>query len=248
VRAKHSHLYWCIDRACVGIYADVLDDYAEKVMVRWLSNPDTVADLTQVDDSAAAAQARADKEQLLAERTSLYREVEAGRVSPVVATKAEAGLKERIEEAQQRIEAATLPPVLRGNIGAQARTGWDALDVGVKRQIIAAVADIRVQKVGRHGNRPVPAKARVLWRWLLGPDEGAELGGADEAIPAHRDAEADRLAERREKAAHLRTAGWTREMIAEELKVSVSTVKKDITAARRNQTEEVPNDPAAPSE
>jgi DNA invertase Pin-like site-specific DNA recombinase len=248
VRATHSHMYWCIDRACVGIYADVLDDYVEKVMVRWLSNPDTVADLTRVDDSAKSAQARADLEQLRADLTTLHRDARAGRVSPVIATESEAGIKERIEEAEQRIQDATLPPVLRGNIGAQAQSGWDDLDVGVKRQIIAAVADIRLHKVGRHGNRAVPVQARVSWRWLLGPNEGAEEGGGtDQTIRAHRDAEAERLVERREKVAHLRDAGWTREMIAEELKVSVHTVKKDITAARRN-PEEVPNEPTAPSE
>lgn len=248
VRAKHSHMYWCTNKACVGIYADVLDDYVEKVMVRWLSNPDVVADLTRVDDSAAASQARADIEQQRAGLATLYRDVKAGRIDPVIATEAKAGYKERIEEAEQRIQAATLPPVLRGNIGAQARSGWDALDVGVKRQIIAAVADIRLLKVGRHGNRAVPVQARVSWRWLLGPHEGAEDGdGADQTIRAHRDAEAERLVERRAKAAHLRDEGWTREMIAEELKVSVHTVKKDITAARRN-PEEVPNEPTAPSE
>jgi site-specific DNA recombinase len=248
VRATHPHSYWCTDRACVGIYADALDDYVEKVMVRWLSNPDTVADLTRVDDSAAAAQARADVEQLRADLTTLHQDARAGRVSPTVATMSEAGIKERIADAEQRIQAATLPPVLRGNIGAQAQSGWDDLDVGVKRQIIAAVADIRLLKVGRHGNRAVPVQARVSWRWLLGPNEGAEEGGGiDQTLRAHRDAEADRLAERRAKTAHLRDAGWTREMIAEELKVSVHTVKKDITAARRN-PEEVPNEPAAPSE
>jgi site-specific DNA recombinase len=165
--------YFCKDRSCVGIPAEMLDAYAETVMVRWLSDPAVVADLTRAEDSAAAAQARGDVEQLRAELAALYRDAKAGRVSPVIATATETGLKERIDEAEQRVQAATLPPVLRGNIGPQAEAGWAALDMEVKRQMIRVVADIRVRKVGRghhNGHRgPVPARDRVEWRWLLGP-------------------------------------------------------------------------------
>jgi site-specific DNA recombinase len=169
-------MYFCTDKSCVGIYAELLDDYAEKVMVRWLSDPDVVADLTRVDDSVAATQARGDVEQLRAELAGLYRDAKAGRVSPVIATASEKGLQERIDEAEHRIQAATLPPMLRGNIGPQAKAGWEALDIEAKRAIIRVVADIRVQQIGRGRGSgearrpgPCPAQDRVEWRWLLGP-------------------------------------------------------------------------------
>jgi site-specific DNA recombinase len=141
-------------------------------MIRWLSDPDVAADLTRGDDSAAAALARGDLERFRGELADLYRDAKAGRVSPVIATASEKGLQERIHDAEQQVQAASLPPVLRGRIGPQARAGWEALDLEVKRQIIRVVADIRVQAVGRGGHRggPTPAKDRVTWRWLLGPD------------------------------------------------------------------------------
>jgi hypothetical protein len=178
-RTVFKMAYTCRDRACVGIGLDLLDDYAEEVMVRWLSDPDVVADLTRVDDSPAATLARADLERLRADQEALYRDARTGRVSPVIATTTEQGLKQRIHEAEQQIQAATLPPVLRGNIGPQAKAGWEALDLEVKRQIIRDTADIRVQSVGRaHRGGPVAAQDRVTWRWLLGPDAEPAEGGS----------------------------------------------------------------------
>lgn len=171
-RQKHP-LYYCQANACIGIYAHVLDDFVEKVMVRWLSDPDVAAELTKADDSSAGTQARADLEQFRGELDQLYRDAKAGRVSAVIATTTEQGLLARIAEAEERVESATLPAVLRGKIGPQAKAGWDALDVEVKRQIIRVVADIRVRQVGRRGHVLVKAIDRVTWTWLLGPE--AEL-------------------------------------------------------------------------
>jgi site-specific DNA recombinase len=216
--------YFCNDRSCVGIRRDMLDDYVEKIIVRWLSDPDVVADLTRAEDSAAAVQARGDLEQLRAELAGLYRDAKAGRVSPVIATATEKGLQERIDDAEQRIQAATLPPVLRGNIGPQAEAGWKQLDLEVKRAIIRAVADIRVRTVGHgspQGGGPVPARDRVEWRWLIGPDaqpaETVVLGGGKDAL---RQAQQ----QRQDTAVELRRQGLTYEQIAQEVGVSTTTV------------------------
>lgn len=168
--SQRETMYFCREKVCVGIPEPGLDAYVEKVVVRWLSDPDVVADLTQGQDSAAATAARADANQLRVELEQLYLDAKAGKVSPVIATLHEKGLLERIAEAEQRAQAATLPPVLVGNIGPQAQAGWDALDLAVKRQIIRTVADVRVCRVGR-GRRVHPSE-RVEWRWLLGPGSG----------------------------------------------------------------------------
>jgi site-specific DNA recombinase len=98
-------------------------------------------------------------------------------VSATIATLDEQRLQEAIAEAEQRVQDATLPQVLRGNIGPQAKAGWYALDLESKRQIIRTVADIRVRRVGRGGNRQVPMQDRVEWRWLLGPETQPAEGG-----------------------------------------------------------------------
>jgi DNA invertase Pin-like site-specific DNA recombinase len=160
--------YQCTYKACTGISVKAMDEYAEEVIIRWLSDPDVCAQLSDAGDSAEAMRARADAEQLRGELAQLYRDIDADEVSAIIGTRREKVLQERITEADSRAQSATLPPVLRGNIGPKARAGWAGLDLAVKRQIIAAVADIRVVPVGR-GRKVHPAD-RIEWRWLLGPD------------------------------------------------------------------------------
>jgi hypothetical protein len=146
------------------------------MMIRWLSDPDVVAELTRLDDSSEAASLeRGELERLNVELRRLYRDTRAGRISPVIATGAEQGLQERIRKTEQRIQEATLPPVLRGNVGAEARARWEQLDIEVKREIIRVTADIRVRQVSKYGHRrgPVPPEDRVTWRWLLGSQRAA---------------------------------------------------------------------------
>jgi DNA invertase Pin-like site-specific DNA recombinase len=171
-RTRFTKSYSCRDRVCVGIGLEMLDDYVEEMMVTWLAGPDAAAGWARTTDSGAAALARGDLERLRAELDDLYQNVRAGRVSAMIATATEAGYLERIREAEQQVQAATLPPVLHGRIGPEAATTWLALDVEVKRQIIRVTADIRVRSVGRGGHSagPVPARDRVTWRWLLGTD------------------------------------------------------------------------------
>lgn len=172
-RSRFKDSYACRERACVGIAMDLLDEYVEAVMVRWMSDPHVAANMTRVDDSPAAAMARADLELFRAKLDELYRAVRAGRTSAMLATQEEAGLLERIRDAEQQIEAATLAPVLRGKFGPWAAAKWKASPLEVKRAAIRATADIRVEAVGRHGNKAVPPQDRVTWRWLVGSD--AEL-------------------------------------------------------------------------
>ncbi len=160
-------IYFCPNRSCVGVTAAALDDYVERVVVRWLSSPRVAADLARTGDTAAAAQARADAERDRAQLQQLYRDVKGGAVSATIATLEEKRLLEAVGEAEGRAQAAALPPVLVGNIGPQAQAGWDALDFEGKRLIIRTIADIRVRRVGR--SRRVPVQDRVEWTWLLGP-------------------------------------------------------------------------------
>jgi site-specific DNA recombinase len=227
-QGQRDDTYACREKACVGIYISDLDDYVEQVMIRWLSDPDTTADLTRArTDDGAAKLARADAGKARAELEEWRQLAERGEISAVSFARVEQAALARIREAEQRIADVTIPPVLAGNLSVMATAGWEALDTPVKRQIIAEVADIRVLRVGKHGNRLVPAADRVAWRWLIGSGDASVPDDVEEHVRA---AAAARLAERRDKVAHLRAEGWTRPMIAQELGVSVATVQKDIAA------------------
>jgi hypothetical protein len=58
---------------------------------------------------ALAKQARGEAAELRHELEQLYRDVDAGDVSPVIATRHEKGLLARIGEAEQRAQEATVP-------------------------------------------------------------------------------------------------------------------------------------------
>jgi DNA invertase Pin-like site-specific DNA recombinase len=229
-RTEHTWIYSCRDRNCVGISVVALDEYVEKVVVAWLSDPAVAADLTQnADNSAAAKQARADAERSRSDLQQLHADVERGLVSPTIATHAERGLVAVIEDAEQRLQGATLPSVLVGNIGPRAKAGWDALDMDAKRLLIRTVADIRVRRVGR-GYR-VPVQDRVEWRWLLTNGHGH---GNDNETDNHDTAESaaestgDPIADRIAAAlADAGPGGLTRTEIRKAARVSSPTARYD---------------------
>lgn len=234
-RQRHrGDTYVCRELGCVGIYQTDLDAYVEAVMVAWLADPATVAALQRDGDTAAITLARADAEKARAELAEWRQAAERGEMTAAGYGAFERGALARIADAEQRERDASVPLILRDRIGPAAAAGWAALDIPVRRQMIAAVAEIRVRKVGRHGNRLVPAAERVEWRWLIGAGAGDHgtvraLGDVEKRA---REAEASRLAERRERVARMRENGMTRPQIAAELGLSVSGVAKDIAAIR----------------
>jgi DNA invertase Pin-like site-specific DNA recombinase len=229
---KRDDFYTCKEKSCTGAYVRDFEEYVTEVMIRWLSHPETAAQLAGNGDSEAAALAHADLDRANAEHGELLRAAKRGAITLAMAEAMEQEILKRIEDARQRIEDAAAPPVLQGLIGEQAADGWDQLTVPQRRQVIAAVADIRLHRVGRSGPRQVPLRDRVEWKWLLGPGAGQDDTGVDERIQAHYAAREAQLTQRRAKVAHLRATGWTRPMIARELGISVSLVGKDIAASR----------------
>jgi site-specific DNA recombinase len=229
---QRADIYACREKSCTGIYQPDLDAYVEKVMVAWLSDPATAAALQRGGDEAALALARADAEKARAELAEWRRDAERGEVTLAGYKAFEKGALARIADAEQREHDASTPPVLRDRIGPAAAAGWAALGVPVRRQIIAAVADIRLRRVGRHGNRLVPPAERVEWHWLTGPDAGTTTEPAGDLEERVRAAEAARLADRRAQVMHMRESGLSRAEIAAELGMAVGTVKTDIAASR----------------
>jgi site-specific DNA recombinase len=165
--------YACRDKACTGTPADALDDYAEELILDWLSDPKRAARLLRDGSSSAAKQARAEAEEAGAELNKLYADVRAGLVSARVATEEEERLTEKIQDAEQREQAASLPGVLKGLIGERAREGWANTSMASKRLVVSTVARIQVHKIGRNagfpGHKAVHPAYRVSWTWLLPP-------------------------------------------------------------------------------
>ncbi len=99
-------------------------------------------------------------------------------------------LAAKLKEARDLAQPASLSPVLAGMVGPDAADKWWALrtdNLPAAKQLIKAVADIRVHK-GLHGGdrrHAVIDPGRISWAWLTGPGDGGRVFG--ETSPRPRD-------------------------------------------------------------
>ncbi len=164
-----GRVYSCLQRRCAAVKLEALDEFAERVVVAWLSRPDVYEALTRGGNDEQATHARAEAQRLRAELEDWRRLAETAQVTAISFARAEKGLLAGITTAEQTAVEAAIPPVLRGRIGEQAVATWQALgeDVAVKREIIRTIADIELLPVGK-GQRSFRPE-RVQWTWKLGP-------------------------------------------------------------------------------
>lgn len=166
-----ARTYKCLNRACASVEQALLDEYAERVVVAWLSRPDVYEALTAGQDDEQVTEARAEAQRLRVSLEEWRAQAEAGEVSPVSFARVEKARLAGIAEAEQRAAAAGIPPVLRGRLGSEALDAWAELagNVAVKREIIRAVAQIRLFSAGK-GSRDssLTDPGRLSWRWRFG--------------------------------------------------------------------------------
>jgi hypothetical protein len=178
-----GRVYSCLRKRCAAVKAELLDEYVERAVVAWLSLPETAEMLSALsggDEQAATARAQAAR--LRAELEEWRKLGEEGEVSAIAYSRAEKGLTRQIAEQEALAVEAGIPPVLRGMVGEHAVARWAELgdEVARKREIIRAVADIRLLPAGK-GNRQTFGAHRLEWRWLLGPQADDPEASTDAA-------------------------------------------------------------------
>ncbi len=195
-RSKNGDLYVCWHRACVAIYEPLLDRFAAERVIRWLSNPETAREITRRGDSPAARAARTDRIKEEAKISEWRKLAEHGDIDAVDFAAFKKGALARIADAKRRETESSVPAIVTRFLGGQAQAGWDAADITIRRQLVQAVAEVRVHSVGRDAGAraegPVNPVYRVAWRW--------KLDGAGDWIPplSWEDAKAARAAVRAE--------------------------------------------------
>lgn len=162
--------YACFDHGCAAIREDQLDEFVQRTVVAWLSRDDVYEALSADYDDEATTRARAEAQQVRAELEQWRQLAERREVSPESFVRMEKSLLAQIAAAEQRATESSIPPILRGRTGPQAIGAWAALgdEIAVKREIISAVADIRIRPAGK-GSRKGFTPERLIWKWKLGP-------------------------------------------------------------------------------
>lgn len=167
-----GRVYSCLRRRCAAVKAEFLDEYVQRVVVAWLSLPETGEMLSALSGGdEQAAHARAEAARLRAELEDWRKLGEEGEVSAIAYARAEKGLTAQIAEHEARAQEAGIPPVLRGMVGEHAARKWAELgdEVAVKREIIRTVADIKLLRAGKGTRQPFGAH-RLEWTWRFGPE------------------------------------------------------------------------------
>jgi hypothetical protein len=105
----------------------------------------------------------------------MYADVKAGLVSARIATMEEERLIALIAEAEQRGQDAAVPQILQGRIGPAAEAAWNRASIEIRRKMVAIVAEIQLLPTGLKGGQArwhsPSLDQRILWRWLIGPDQ-----------------------------------------------------------------------------
>jgi site-specific DNA recombinase len=142
-----------------------LADRAVDVMVRArLRQPSAAPLFRQSDDDGAIEAAEQEARTLQTRLDEHYAESAAGRLSARGLSMVEADLLPQIEAAQKRASELSTPSVLRGIDPLALAARWVDQPVELRRNVIVALADIRVSAIGR-GRRPTAWRlAESRWR------------------------------------------------------------------------------------
>jgi len=163
---KGKQRYECTRSGCCKVTGnmDMLDEAVSKIMRARLALPDALAAFVPAANTGEAAAARAELAALVKRRTEL--EAEAAKpdgMSPGLLAAAERELLPRIEKAQARIRVLETPPALQGYDPADLAARWDTYDVGVRRGVVLALAELVLSPVGRGGRWSVWRLADSRW-------------------------------------------------------------------------------------
>jgi site-specific DNA recombinase len=150
--------YRCLDHGCVTIVQDDTDAYVTAIILGVASKPEVYARLRRshelADAEAVAAQAEVDK--LTAELDGWRKSAAASKTTPETMAVVEPSLTARIQAAQRRADAASVPPALRVLLGgpeADVRARWEGMPLPARRDAIRALATVRVVRAVVPGGR-----------------------------------------------------------------------------------------------
>jgi site-specific DNA recombinase len=159
--------YMCQQRGCVKVDHDELEQYAERVIIAYLSDPrntytrDTGPDVAKLRGEAVAIEAELDE---------LADQVGRGELSATLAARAEPAIRARLDAVRERERDLTTPGALRRLLGPGAGVAerWTTLPMSARREVAGlllrpdVIGELRITRSPIPGHR-VEVHRRVRW-------------------------------------------------------------------------------------
>ncbi|MCC9712036.1 recombinase family protein [Streptomyces sp. MNU76] len=164
---KGHEQYRCV-RTDVTLSAARFQAYVEEGVVTWLSSAEAKRAFEQSAQSDTIKRARrklTGMEHQLREARAAAREFDDDgqpRMSALTLADLERGLSPQMKKLKGQIEAATIPPILRGLVGNRdADRIWASLEMATQRMILREVVTIRVFKAPAQGVKSLEGRVRM---------------------------------------------------------------------------------------
>lgn len=139
--------YGCVEKYCVQRSAGPTDEVVERALVRFLSRPDVMTELTDVDDTLQQ-EAVAEVARLQAELTEARAKVKRREITLDDFAFFRSGWESQLEDAERRAQPKWLPDAVGKVAGPDAAVRWKAQLMSVRRTILKALLEVHVHPVG----------------------------------------------------------------------------------------------------
>lgn len=174
-----TNRYRCTsNKGCVTIVQVETDQWVERIMVAYLSQPEVYIGLAQAGDDAdrRAVELRNEAATLRGQLDTWRRSAAAGNTTPESLAMIEAELTGRIRTAEMKAAALATPAALRGFVGpgVDVEGRWRSAPLAAKRAVIRQVVRISIDKSPTRGGRSFQPE-RILVRRAAAA-AGAEPG------------------------------------------------------------------------
>jgi site-specific DNA recombinase len=156
--------YLCEDKFCVSMKTTGLEEYVTDELITELSQW-TLADLMGPPSDDLVALAREEHAELTQRLNDIYEQGAAGKISGAGVGVMEAKLIPEIEDAARRASTVPVPQVLQELVGkGKVREVWEKLSIGLRREVIYLMMDIKIHPTIRGTRRLRPERVEITWK------------------------------------------------------------------------------------
>lgn len=177
--------YRCIEDGCITIVQEETDRIVTAAILGRIARPDTYEALRRegTESDRSVQDARNEVATLSAQLDDWRRSAIEGKTTPESLAAIEAGLSAKIREAQRRSEHSGISPALRQFLdpAQDVSTRWDSTPLPAKRDIIRALAEIRIGPASVPGSSEFEVARLGDSRWVGDPLTWGDHWTADDA-------------------------------------------------------------------